>query len=344
MKRLSIVSNDLFLAHQNPPGHPECPERLTAILGALESSGLMEKTVPAATRPATEEEITLAHSRPYFDMVKSTSGKEFSQLDADTSACEVSFDAALAGSGGLVCSANDILSGKIDTAFVLARPPGHHAEHDRAMGFCLFNHVAVAGAHLLANCGLERVLIIDWDVHHGNGTQHTFEEDSTVLYASLHQYPFYPGTGSLKELGYKDGLGYTVNVPCPAMLGDEDYLRIFAEILEPVAEQYSPEFILISAGFDAYQVDPLGGMLVTSEGFARLTRFVTGLAEKHCRGNIAFLLEGGYNTAEMGLIMKSVIEEILDLKVSDTGFDSGRTTCEHTVSEIRRIYSKFWDF
>ena len=207
MKKLSIVSNDLFLAHQNPPGHPECPERLISILGTLESSGLLEKTVPMDTRPATEEEITLAHSKPYFDMVKNTSGKEFSELDADTSACEVSFDAALAGSGGLICSVNDILSEKIDTAFVLARPPGHHAEHDRAMGFCLFNHVAVAAAHLLANCGLERVLIIDWDVHHGNGTQHIFYDSDKVLYFSVHQFPFYPGTGSLKELGYKGGLG-----------------------------------------------------------------------------------------------------------------------------------------
>ena len=209
MKKLSIVSNDLFLAHQNPPGHPECPERLLSILGMLESSGLMEKTVPMDTRPATEEEITLAHSKPYFDMIKSTSGKEFSELDADTSTCEVSFDAALAGSGGLICSVNDILSEKIDTAFVLARPPGHHAEHDRAMGFCLFNHVAVAAAHLLANCGLERVLIIDWDVHHGNGIQHIFYDSDKVLYFSVHQFPFYPGTGSLKDLGYKGGLGYT---------------------------------------------------------------------------------------------------------------------------------------
>ena len=344
MKKLSIVSNDLFLAHQNPPGHPECPERLLSILGALESSGLLAKTVPMETRPATEEEITLAHSKPYFDMVKSTSGKEFSQLDADTSTCGVSFDAALAGSGGLICSVNDILSEKIDTAFVLARPPGHHAEHDRAMGFCLFNHVAVAAAHLLANCGLERVLIIDWDVHHGNGTQHIFYESDQVLYFSVHQFPFYPGTGSLKELGYKGGLGYTLNVPCPSMLGDEDYLRIFTEILAPVAEQYAPEFILISAGFDAYQVDPLGGMLVTSEGFSRLTRFVMQLAEKHCRGNIAFLLEGGYNTAEMGLIMQSVIEEILDLKVSDAGFNPKRTTCEHTVAETAKVYSKYWNF
>ena len=287
MKKLSVVSNDLFLAHQNPPGHPECPERLAGILGSLETSGLMEKTIPIDTRPATEEEITLAHSKPYFEMVRNTSGVEFSQLDEDTSACGVSFDAALAGSGGLICSVNSILSGEIDTAFVLARPPGHHAEHDRAMGFCLFNHVCIAAAHLLANCGLKRVLIIDWDVHHGNGTQHIFYDSCEVLYFSVHQFPFYPGTGSLKELGYRDGLGYTVNVPCPSMLGDEDYLRIFTEILGPVAEQYSPEFILVSAGFDAYHVDPLGGMLVTREGFSRLTRFVMRacretLPGKHC--------------------------------------------------------------
>ena len=344
MKRLSIVTNNLFLAHRNPPGHPECTERLTGILEELESSGLMEKTLPIDTRRATEEEIILVHSRPYFDMIKNTSGVEFSQLNEDTSACEVSFDAALAGSGGLICSVDSILSDKIDTAFVLARPPGHHAEHDKPMGFCLFNHVAVTAAHLLANHGLRKVLIVDWDVHHGNGTQHIFYDSNKVLYFSVHQFPFYPGTGSLKELGYRDGLGYTVNVPCPSMLGDDDYLRIFKQILEPVAEQYAPEFILISAGFDSYHVDPLGGMLVTQEGFSKLTRFVMRLAEKHCRGNIAFLLEGGYNTAEMGPIILSVVEEILDLKTSDTGFDLKRTTCEYTVTEIRRTYSKYWNF
>ncbi len=271
MKKLSVVINDLFLSHSNPPGHPECRERLSAILQTLQSSGLLEKTVPADSQPATEEQITLVHSKSYFDMVKSTSDKEFSQLDDDTSTSEKSFDAALMGSGGLISSVDSILSGDIDTAFVLSRPPGHHAEHDRAMGFCLFNHAAVASAHLLTSNKLKRVLIIDWDVHHGNGTQHIFYDTPHVLYFSVHQFPFYPGTGSLKELGYQDGLGYTVNVPSPSMLGDEDYMRIFNEILGPIAEQYSPEFIIVSAGFDAYQADPLGGMLITRNGFARLT-------------------------------------------------------------------------
>ncbi len=344
MKRLSIVTSDLFLSHSNPPGHPECRERLSVILQALRNSELLEKTVPINIRPASEKEITLVHSKHYFDMVKSTSGKEFSQLDDDTSTSEESFDAALMGSGGLISSVDSILEGDIDTAFVLSRPPGHHAEHDRAMGFCLFNHAAVAAAHLLADRNLQRVLIIDWDVHHGNGTQHIFYDTRDVLYFSVHQFPFYPGTGSLKELGHRDGLGYTVNVPLPFMSGDEDYMRIFTEILEPVTEQYSPEFILVSAGFDAYQADPLGGMLITRQGFARLTRFVTNLAEKHCGGKIAFVLEGGYNTAELGMIAQSVIEEILDVSISDTGFNPKQTTCGHAITEIQKVHSKFWNF
>ena len=344
MRKLAIVTDDLFLAHRNPPGHPECPERLAGILDMLAATGLGEKTVSIETRPATEEEIVLVHARPYFEAVKATSGREFTELDADTSACEVSFDAALAGSGGLVCSADSVLSGEIDAAFVLCRPPGHHAERDRAMGFCLFNHVAVAAAHLVSNRGIGKVAVIDWDVHHGNGTQHIFYDSSQVLYFSVHQFPFYPGTGSLKELGYEKGLGHTVNVPCPSMLGDEDYLRIFGEILAPVMEQYRPEFILVSAGFDAYQADPLGGMLLTSRGFARLTRFALELAEKHCGGRIAFVLEGGYNTAEMGPIARAVVEEMLDIGKSPSDFDAQKTSCGHTVEETRRVYSRFWEF
>lgn len=344
MRKLAIVTDDLFLAHRNPPGHPECPERLAGILDMLAATGLGEKTVSIETRPATEEEIVLVHARPYFEAVKATSGREFTELDADTSACEVSFDAALAGSGGLVCSADSVLSGEIDAAFVLCRPPGHHAERDRAMGFCLFNHVAVAAAHLVSNRGIGKVAVIDWDVHHGNGTQHIFYDSSQVLYFSVHQFPFYPGTGSLKELGYEKGLGHTVNVPCPSMLGDEDYLRIFGEILAPVMEQYRPEFILVSAGFDAYQADPLGGMLLTSRGFARLTRFALELAEKHCGGKIAFVLEGGYNTAEMGPIARAVVKEMLDIGKSPADFDAQKTSCGHTIEETRRVYSRFWEF
>ena len=344
MRKLAIVTDDLFLAHRNPPGHPECPERLAGILDMLAATGLGEKTVSIETRPATKEEIALVHAKPYFEAVKATSRREFTELDADTSACEVSFDAALAGSGGLVCSADSVLSGEIDAAFVLCRPPGHHAERDRAMGFCLFNHVAVAAAHLVSNRGIGKVAVIDWDVHHGNGTQHIFYDSSQVLYFSVHQFPFYPGTGSLKELGYEKGLGHTVNVPCPSMLGDEDYLRIFGEILAPVMEQYRPEFILVSAGFDAYQADPLGGMLLTSRGFARLTRFALELAEKHCRGRIAFVLEGGYNTAEMGPIARAVVEEMLDIGKSPADFDPQKTSCGHTIEETRRVYSRFWEF
>ncbi|NIP30093.1 MAG: histone deacetylase [Candidatus Dadabacteria bacterium] len=344
MKKLGIIKDDIFLKHSNGPGHPECPERLENIYKSLEISGLMNNLILLDFNKATEDQIISVHTKPYYDLIKSTSGIEFTQLDADTSACEVSFKAALKGSGGLITSVDSILKNDIESSFVFCRPPGHHAEKDRAMGFCLFNHIAVGAAHLLNKHKLERILIIDWDVHHGNGTQNIFFDSDKVLYFSVHQFPYYPGTGSLKELGYDKGLGYTFNVPVPSMLGDNDYLRIFTELLQPVVRQYKPEFILISAGFDAYFIDPLGGMNLTIEGFSKLTRFVLDLSDEVCDGNIAFLLEGGYNIAEMGPIINNVIEEILDLKNSGTDFDINNTNCAHTIDTVKEAYSRFWKF
>lgn len=343
MKRLAIYTDNIFLDHSNGPQHPECPERLISINNTLDSSGLRKKLIYPDFKAATRDQITAVHSNEYFDLIKSTSENEFTQLDADTTACEVSFEAALKGSGALIHSLDSIIDDEIDTSFVMPRPPGHHAEKDKAMGFCLFNHAAVGAAHLINTHMLERVLILDWDVHHGNGTQHIFYDNEKVLYWSVHQFPFYPGTGSLKELGYDKGLGYTFNIPVPSMLADNDYLRIFEELLIPVVKQYKPEFMIISAGFDAYFIDPLGGMNISVEGFAKLTRMVLNLAEKYSDNKIAFLLEGGYNTAEMGNILRNVIEEILDINKSDTTFDIGATNCDHTIEAVKETYSKYWD-
>ncbi|MGH7885317.1 MAG: histone deacetylase family protein [Thermodesulfobacteriota bacterium] len=344
MKKLGIIRDDLFVKHSNGPGHPECPERLINIFNTLEQSKLIDKTVLLDFEPATEEEITRVHTKDYFDKIKATSGKEFVQLDADTTTCSVSFDAALRGSGGLIASLDHILEGKIDTAFTFERPPGHHAEKDRAMGFCLFNHAAVGASHLIYKHKLDRVLIIDWDVHHGNGTQHIFYNNQNVLYFSVHQFPYYPGTGSLKELGYDKGLGFNVNVPIPSMYGDDDYLRIFHEILTPVIKQYKPEFILISAGFDAFFIDPLGGMRVTANGFSKLTRFVLDAAKNYSDNKIAFVLEGGYNVAEMGNIIKEVTEEILDINISSTDFEPKNTNCDYSIEAVKNVYSPYWKF
>lgn len=344
MKKLALVKHDLFFQHTNGPNHPECAERLISIFNTLEKTKLIDKAVSIDFGPATEEDITRVHTKAHFDRIKATAGKEHVKLDEDTATCPVSFDAAMMASGALISSLDHILSGDIDTAFAFARPAGHHAEKDKPMGFCLFNYVAVAAAHLIHKHKMDRVLVIDWDVHHGNGTQNIFFDDPRVLFFSIHQYPFYPGTGSLKELGYDKGLGYNVNVPIPSMYGDDDYLRIFHEILKPVIAQYKPQFTIVSAGFDAFFIDPLGGMRVTANGFAKFTRFVMEAAIEHSENKIAFALEGGYNLGELGNIAKEVVEEIIDINVSSTEFNKENTMCDHTIEEVKRVYSPYWDF
>jgi acetoin utilization deacetylase AcuC-like enzyme len=236
------------------------------------------------------------------------------------------------------------LSGEVDRAFPIVRPPGHHAEADRPMGFCLFNNVAVGAAYLTQVKGLDRVLVIDWDVHHGNGTQHIFEDSSKVLYFSSHQFPFYPGTGAAEEVGTGDGKGYTVNVPMEPGMGDNEFIKIFQEILKPIIEQYKPEFILVSAGFDIFFEDPLGGMKVTPEGFAKLTRQLTDQADRVCNGKIIFLLEGGYNLDGLWISTKEMLEELLDKKRSEYDIGDAETKADDLIENIKKVYSDYWDF
>jgi acetoin utilization deacetylase AcuC-like enzyme len=212
------------------------------------------------------------------------------------------------------------------------------------MGFCLFNNVAVGAAYLTEVKGLERVLVIDWDIHHGNGTQHIFYDTSKVLYFSTHQYPFYPGTGAAEEIGSGEGKGYTVNVPMEPGMGDDEFIRIFEEILKPIIDQYKPEFILVSAGFDIYFEDPLGGMKVSPEGFAKLTRLLTDEADKICDGKIVFLLEGGYNLDGLWISTKEVIEELLDKKKTEYKLSVSETNVDPLIDKIKKIYSDYWEF
>lgn len=344
MSKVGIVLDKLYVDHDNGMGHPESQERILAIVDMLKFTKLLDEVVRIEPRDATKEEITLVHTPEYYDKIASTKGRAKVFLDADTSTCPVSFDAALRAAGGMISAIDSVLSAEVDRAFPLVRPPGHHAEADRAMGFCLFNNVAVGAAYLTEVKGLERVLVIDWDIHHGNGTQHIFYDSSKVLYFSTHQYPFYPGTGAAEEAGSGEGEGYTVNVPMTPGMGDSEFIKIFQEILKPIIDQYKPEFILVSAGFDIYFEDPLGGMKVTPEGFAKLTRLLTDEADRVCGGKIIFLLEGGYNLDGLWISTKEVIEELLDKKRTEYDIGDSKTEVYNLIDNIKKVYSDYWEF
>jgi acetoin utilization deacetylase AcuC-like enzyme len=310
----------------------------------LQETKLTEELEVMEPRDATKEEICLVHDPRYFDLIKSTSGKPRVFLDADTSTCPVSFDAAVRAAGGMLSAIDGMLNKKIAMAFPLVRPPGHHAERNMAMGFCLFNNVAIGASYIIESRNSERVLIVDWDLHHGNGTQNMFYGSREVLYFSTHQYPHYPGTGSLKEVGIGDGTGYNINVPLPGGMGDTEYTKIFSEILGPAIEQFRPEFILVSAGFDAYLEDPLGGMKITPKGFAQMTRFLKEAAETHSGGNIIFVLEGGYSLEGLWLSTRAVIEELIEKKKTPYPSTDLKTNADSIIADVKSTHSHYWKF
>ncbi|MBI4228286.1 MAG: histone deacetylase [Deltaproteobacteria bacterium] len=325
-------------------GHPESQYRLLAISDMLRETHLIDELEKLQPRDATQEEICLVHDPRYFEIIKSTSGKPRVFLDTDTSTCPLSFAAAVRAAGGMLSAVESILDKEIDMAFPMVRPPGHHAERNRAMGFCLFNNIAIGASYITKIRNFKRVLIVDWDLHHGNGTQNMFYDSSEVLYFSTHQYPHYPGTGSLREVGIGDGAGYNINVPLPEGMGDTEYTKIFFEILGPVIEQFRPEFILVSAGFDAYFEDPLGGMNLTPNGFAQLTRFLNEAAEIHSGGNIIFILEGGYNLEGLWLSTKEVIEELIEKKKTSYPETDVKTRADSIIADVKSTHSQFWKF
>lgn len=284
----------VFLEHAEP-GHPESPERLTAILRALDETGLRARLVALEPPPATDAQIQAAHTREHLTRVQQLCARGGGHFDADTYANARSFDAARLAAGALVRAVDAVLGGEVENAFALVRPPGHHATRARAMGFCLFNNIAIGAQHALAAHQLERVLIVDYDVHHGNGTQDIFYDSPRVLYFSTHQYPHYPGTGDWRDIGAGAGAGFTANVPLPPRVGDEGFRIIFNELLVPLAERYHPQLILVSAGYDAHWSDPLAMENLTIAGYGALARALVALARELCAGRIVFTLEGGYN-------------------------------------------------
>jgi len=313
MTRTGFVYHSDYLKHDMGVGHPESPDRLRAIVSRLKAGGVLDRLVLIEPTSVADEWITQVHKASYLTSLKSrapVSGRV--SLDPDTSISAGSLPAAYLAAGGVLAAADAIMAGTVEHAFCAIRPPGHHAESDRAMGFCLFNNVAIAARYLQRRHGVARVLIVDWDVHHGNGTQHTFDDDPSVLFFSTHQYPHYPGTGRATERGKGKGEGLTINVPMLAGQGDEDYREIFERVLVPAADAYKPEFVLISAGFDAHRDDPLASMGLTEEGYATLTGIVAGIARRHSKSRVLSCLEGGYNLNALAASVERHVVALLD--------------------------------
>lgn len=346
MRKTAIFKDNIFLEHKPGFDHPESPDRLAVIYEQLDTPEIAKSFTFPAFKPANKKTIELNHTPEHVARVASTSGKTFDSLDPDTHTSPESYEAACMAVGALIEGTRMIEAGEVDNCFALVRPPGHHAEENQSMGFCLFNNVAVAARYALSELGLDRVLIIDWDLHHGNGTQHSFYDTDQVLYFSTHQYPYYPGTGALNETGSGKGEGYTVNVPLRGGQDEKTYATIFNEILVPIAQQYKPQMIMVSAGYDIYHGDPLGLMAVSPEGFAFMTRTLVNLAKKVCNGRILFTLEGGYNLQGM---KDGVLATLYELAGITEKYDKAVKTIEQNpaqamvVEETRVIAKKYWN-
>ena len=313
MGKTGLVYHPAYLEHDMGAGHPESPNRLRAIMQRLEESGTAARLVRIEPRQAEAEWVTQVHTPGYVAALKqaapATGGVS---LDPDTSMSPGSLTAAYLAAGGALAAVDAIMEGQVNHVFCAVRPPGHHAEAGRAMGFCLLNNVAIAARYIQKKYRLTRVLIVDWDVHHGNGTQHSFEDDPAVLFFSTHQYPHYPGTGRGTERGKGAGEGFTINVPMEAGEGDDEYRAVFQKVLVAAADDFKPEFVVISAGFDAHKDDPLASMGLTEAGYAELTEIVAGIAKRYANGRILSSLEGGYNLTALAASVEAHVKALLN--------------------------------
>jgi len=305
-KNTGIVYDDRFLDHNPGPGHPERPDRLRTIVSHLRNEDLWETFTHIPVPPPDESLLYCVHTPEYVQSVKEACRNGVTILDeGDTQVGENSFDIASLAVSGVLAGVRAVTEGVVSNAFCAVRPPGHHAERTRAMGFCLFNNAAIAARYALSACHCQRVAILDWDVHHGNGTQHAFYDDPAVFFVSLHQYPFYPGTGSREETGSRKGLGSTLNMPMAAGSGEEEYVAAFTNEILPAFERFKPDLVLLSAGFDAHRDDPLAHIMLTESSFGRMTTMIRTFAKSCCAGKIVSILEGGYHLRALPLSVEA---------------------------------------
>ena len=340
MRKTAVVVDAEYLKHAPGDFHPERPERIQVLLDfAAELDKQRFQLLPP--RAATRAEIEACHGSDYISLVESTSQKNRYALDGDTITCRDSFGVGLLAVGGLLRLLDSVATRESQNGFALVRPPGHHALRDQAMGFCLFNTIAIGAQYLKRAHAAKRVLIMDWDVHHGNGTQDAFYDDPSVFFISTHQYPYYPGTGAVEETGIKEGEGYTINVPLPAGCADAEYLRVFHDIVVPAAKKFAPEWILVSAGFDPHRRDPLGGMGVTEEGFAGMAELLVQLADQHADGKIAFLLEGGYDLTALRNSVAAVLRVMQQQTNPQDTLRPGGDSIKPLIQRIEQVREKY---
>ena len=334
-----LVTSERFAEHVTPSGHPERPER-AAVMAAVAGRWARAGGALAVPEAVTTQALLRVHDRHYIEEIAATAGRRV-RLDADTYTSPESEVIARLAAGASVTGVNNVLD-RGGRALALVRPPGHHAERTGAMGFCLFNNVAVAAAHALTR-GLSKVAIVDYDVHHGNGTQWMFYDDPRVLYVSLHQYPFYPGTGAAGDIGDGRGEGFTVNVPIAAGAGDADYDLLFRSAVTPIVEAFGPDLVLLSAGFDAHDRDPLGGMHVSTGGYTRMTRHLRAVAETCCSGRMVAVTEGGYDLGALEACLTETLSTMRDPVGSFSDRVGGSTErAEAAFAQVRYAQESFW--
>ncbi len=308
----ALVLDPFCEKHVTGPDHPETPERFAAVKTALESSGLAAQMTPVRSRVALDDELALCHTREYLKTVEKDIARGARDLTTgDTALSPLSRDVALRSAGGVLNAVDMVLSGEAPKAFCAVRPPGHHATADRGMGFCIYNNIAVAARYAQKRHGVQRVLIVDWDVHHGNGTQDIFYADGSVLFFSTHQFPWYPGTGLAQEDGEGKGRGRTINCPLPAGSGREEILGAVRHKLLPAADAFKPDLVLISAGFDSREGDPLGRFRLQDDDYREMTRLFLELADRHARGRLISILEGGYSLPGLTAGVRAHVETLI---------------------------------
>jgi acetoin utilization deacetylase AcuC-like enzyme len=365
MSKLAVVRDEKFRDHLTPEMHPESPKRLVAIDEALKSTGLIEKVKQLSPREASEDELSFVHDERYIEAMlqvgeKAKRSQHLIMLDADTWMSPESYDTAKLAAGAGLVAVDAIAKEDITSSFVVARPPGHHALADRPMGFCLFNNIAVAARYAQKELGCKRVFIVDWDVHHGNGTQAAFYDDPSVFFLSLHQFPFWPpNSGWYTDDGAGDGTGYNLNVPLPAGTGDRGYLKAWEQLVRPVCLEYKPDLILLSAGYDAHEFDPLAQQCISTAGYAALSKNLREIAAEGGNKIIAFL-EGGYNTkalSESALITMQVLNaatleqarlvnataQATDRRsTTELTFDESPDEVDARIADVRKHFSTYW--
>jgi acetoin utilization deacetylase AcuC-like enzyme len=341
--KAGLVYDPIYLKHDTGE-HVENAGRLEAIISYLEETGLKKQLTPLKPRPASVEELALVHNKQHISHIQGVARKGGGWLDADTVMSADSYEVALYAAGGALVATEAVMEGEVNSAFALVRPPGHHATPRRAMGFCLFNNIAVAAEHALAKYKLERTLIIDFDVHHGNGTQEIFYDRPEVMYISTHEYPFYPGTGGVEETGRGLAKGTTINIPLPAGCGDNEYLLAFEQIIIPVAKRFKPQLILVSAGYDAHWADSIALMQLSVSGFRGMAMVIRGLANELCEGRLVFILEGGYHLGALAASVRATFDVLLGNTSADDPLGQsprGATTpkIDHLITAIREIHA-----